>query len=442
MIIYNLANKNKFYQPKDWERRRETIGSDFEDPRDPFEKDYGRIIHSSSFRRLQAKTQIVGLGAGDFHRTRLTHSLEVAQIARGIVIKLNAGPPFVSQQYLIDASLVEAAALAHDLGHPPFGHFGEDSLNICMADYGGFEGNAHTFRILTHLAGNGRIGLNVTRALLLSVMKYPILLDDKVFISSKDDLTKDFITPKVGAFLCDKPTFDWVLDRFTTEEQAYFTQTKLISAEQMTCHKTLESSIIELADDIAYGTHDIEDSLCLKMVSTKDLALLLEPFAENDEYPQLKISYQQLCSLSATEELDKYIVKQVLSEIIAAFITKVDLEEVSPKFSERLRYQVKLPQLLQDLLAALHKLVAEKVIDSQRIRIANSRGGFVIKRLFEAMMNYVKLLPIADRELLQRNNSESYRARVVCDYIAGMTDSFALAMHEHLFGGSSNHWEL
>src|SRR6185437_16767213 len=254
MIIYN-SSKNKLYNAQDIERRCQMGPTAAGDYRDHFEKDYGRIVHSAAFRRLQAKTQIVGLDGGDFHRTRLTHSLEVAQIARGMIIKLNANSDLFHKECLLDVSLIEAAALAHDIGHPPFGHQGEQALHRCMLNYGGFEGNAHTFRILTRLEGDGQYGLNLTRGVLFATIKYPIILDDALGTA---DTKQD--PPKTGVFRADEDAFQWILSSLAPEEAAYLQQHTLgTTGYNMTLHKTLESSIIELADDIAYSTHDIED---------------------------------------------------------------------------------------------------------------------------------------------------------------------------------------
>nr|MDA8354110.1 dNTP triphosphohydrolase [Bacillota bacterium] len=134
--MWLAGGENRLYGPEDRERRFGGGARSGRDLRDPFERDYGRIIHSAAFRRLQAKKQVIGTDAGDFHRTRLTHSMEVAQIARGITLSLNRRSPLLQAGEKIDVSLVEAAALAHDLGHPPFGHEGERALHQCMLPYG------------------------------------------------------------------------------------------------------------------------------------------------------------------------------------------------------------------------------------------------------------------------------------------------------------------
>ena len=157
-----------------WKERRAPAGIQRqEDQREEYERDRARVIHSSAFRRLQAKTQILGVLEGDFHRTRLTHSMEVAQIGRGLVLNLQKRFPELND-LLPRLEQIETTGLAHDLGHPPFGHGGETALNCAMADYGGFEGNGQTLRILTRLESHTlENGLDLTRRTLLGVLKYP-----------------------------------------------------------------------------------------------------------------------------------------------------------------------------------------------------------------------------------------------------------------------------
>ncbi|MFD1203775.1 dGTP triphosphohydrolase [Sporosarcina contaminans] len=166
MYLVSSGKNNKLYTDSDMQRISNQDDQGRVGNRDEFERDYGRIIHSSAFRRLQGKTQVFGPSEGDFHRTRLTHTLEVSQIARGIAIQLNEKEiKKINKDFWIDISLIESAALAHDLGHPPYGHQGERALNACVLKYTnnkyGFEGNAHTLRLLTKLEGNVNIGVKI-----------------------------------------------------------------------------------------------------------------------------------------------------------------------------------------------------------------------------------------------------------------------------------------
>ncbi|MGB1875257.1 MAG: dGTP triphosphohydrolase, partial [Akkermansiaceae bacterium] len=166
---------NTFYNAFDTERI-EDWGSGADDFRTPFQVDRDRVLHTPAFRRLQSKTQVFWSGEYDFYRTRLTHSLEVAQIGRSICHWLSHSSDLLQPDYFIDPDLVEVVCMSHDLGHPPFGHAGERSLNYLMKDYGGFEGNAQTLRLLAdRIFSVKRTGMNPTRAFLDGILKYKTL---------------------------------------------------------------------------------------------------------------------------------------------------------------------------------------------------------------------------------------------------------------------------
>ncbi|TCS96433.1 dGTPase [Hazenella coriacea] len=421
---------NPFYLPSDQERQISSSHKKY-DARDPFEKDYGRIVHSAAFRRLQAKTQVITSEVGDFHRTRLTHSMEVAQIARGIGISLNHLHPLFKEEYALDLSLIEAAALAHDLGHPPFGHRGEQALHQCMRLFGGFEGNAHTFRILTRLEGDRENGLNVTRGLLLSVMKYPILLN-----KAMERVENQELPPKASAFQSEKEAFQWALAPFSEEEKEFLQATSAQGRYRLTQHRTFECSIIELADDIAYGTHDFEDAIHLGLIRLTRLKELLSSFS-NHAYPELEQAMNDLVQLQEDHDHIKYRLKKIFSRIISTFITHIQIKEnIGQLGSPRLRFVAYLPDDLNQLLTELKQVVADQVISSQPVQIIAWKGSYMIQQMFQAMMNEERLLPEHDREKLSQDPSDAHKARLVCDYIAGMTDPFAMKMYTRLFGES------
>ncbi len=220
------------YGPEAWERFVD------EPPkrtgRTPFERDRARVVHSSALRRLSAKTQVMGAGTDDFVRNRLTHSLEVAQVARELGKALGCDP-----------DIVDSAALAHDLGHPPFGHNGEEALDQAAADIGGFEGNAQTLRLLSRLEAKafsvelGRsVGLNLTRATLSACVKYPWSRDDAPQAAQTSSGVGKF-----GAYADDAEVFNW------------------LRAGAPDNRRPVEAQVMDLSDDIAYSVHDVEDGV-------------------------------------------------------------------------------------------------------------------------------------------------------------------------------------
>ncbi|WP_227013624.1 anti-phage deoxyguanosine triphosphatase [Paenibacillus psychroresistens] len=417
--------ENTFYSDSDKQRKADSEKARQRlSVRDGFERDFGRIIHSSTFRRLQSKTQVIGIGEGDFHRTRLTHSLEVSQIARGIATTLNVQAPELQNNNKLDTSLIETAALAHDLGHPPFGHKGERSLHKHMQAFGlGFEGNAHTFRLLTNLEGSEGTGLDLTRATLLSILKYPAVISSLVHPSIKDE------PPKSSFFDEDLAAFEWLIADFTEAEKAFFMQVSKPNTNKhiKTMTKTLECTIIELADDIAYGTHDLQDALKLKLIDLELLVTTLQNRKAN-------------CSDRIIEAIDAFIlpadpksrINELFADLISAFITDIRITKRNDFLSNRLKYCAELSEGNHSLLEDLKNLVVEHVIFSQRVQTSEWRGGIIIDRLFEAMIEDKRLLPELDRAAWIKG-SDKVNARIVCDYIAGMTDTYALKIYSRLF---------
>lgn len=427
-MILHKALQNSFYNEFDFQRKIDSENAKQRvSVRDDFERDYGRIIHSAAFRRLQAKTQVIAVSEGDFHRTRLTHSLEVAQIARGISTSLNDNDIFLKDtDDKIDTSLVEAAALAHDLGHPPFGHQGERALNKCMRRLDlNFEGNAHTFRLLTYLEGSRGMGLDLTRASLLSILKYPAVMKD---INNINVLDKP---PKSSVFDEDEAMFKWVIQEFSTDEQEYITEhSDFVDGKHYnTINKTLECSIVELADDIAYATYDLEDSLKLNLIERAHLLKVLESH-KGTTSNRITAAIDRFLSHNDNE---KYRVKQLFADLVSGFINDITIEEKMPGLSsKRLRFKAVMPTATTELLEDLKKLVLEHVIMSQRVQTFEWRGGRIIERLFESMINDKRLLP-ENEKFWWSTSSDSHNARLVCDYIAGMTDNYALKMYSRLF---------
>jgi len=260
-----------------WKERRAPAGIQRqEDQREEYERDRARVIHSSAFRRLQAKTQILGVLEGDFHRTRLTHSMEVAQIGRGLVLNLQKRFPELND-LLPRLEQIETTGLAHDLGHPPFGHGGETALNCAMADYGGFEGNGQTLRILTRLESHTpENGLDLTRRTLLGVLKYPAPYSNLCSTSTPETTDKSVNLnfqhtrepPK--CFLdTEQEVFNWILAPLSNSDQVRFCEYThpTTHSHGRSVHKALDTSLMNLADDIAYGIHDFEDGIVLRLLT-------------------------------------------------------------------------------------------------------------------------------------------------------------------------------
>ncbi|OYD09885.1 anti-phage deoxyguanosine triphosphatase [Paludifilum halophilum] len=423
--------ENPFYSKEDRKRRFGERSRSNREIRDDFERDYGRIIHSAAFRRLQAKKQVIGTEVGDFHRTRLTHSLETAQIARGIALSLNHRSERLQEGAKIDISLVEAASLAHDLGHPPFGHEGERALNGCMLEEGGFEGNAHTFRLLTRLEGKKGEGLNLTRGLLMAVLKYPIVYDEELL----RDAGRRGWPPKASIFNCDRETFEWVLAPLSEEERAFYLEQKepsRLDCPQRTLNLSFECSIVELADDIAYATHDLEDAINLQLVECEELQAILTRGGYG-RYEEVERAAEVTRFLNPRREDFKSDLKQLFAFLISAFVNRIEMIQVGEtSFRDRLKYRAVLPDDLKELNARLKEVVEKRVIHSPQVRAMGWRGERVVRMLFDAYREEMKLLPENDRKKIERNPDS--RLRVVCDYIAGMTDPFALKMYDRLYG--------
>ncbi len=405
--------------------------------RDPFERDYGRVIHSAAIRRLQAKTQVIGIEEGDFHRTRLTHSLEVAQIARGIVVYLNDTCPILRDiGGAIDNSLVETGALAHDIGHPPFGHKGERSLNKLMVNAGacGFEGNAQTLRILTKLEGHNDVGLKLSRATLLSIMKYPIpfstATNERFYAADEKNKLKP---PKSNVYDEDIEVFQQLLSVYSEEERQYLTAYNRCEGNERhhkSVHKTLECSIVELADDIAYNTYDVQDGMKLGLIRLRHLQSVIAEMKDSMEgLADKSANVLKLTTVESAEEQET--MRQFFADLVNLFIRSVKLVQTNPdSFSPRFRYKAEMSVQAKQLLAVLkERLVEPNIIFSQRVQTMEWKGSFMVERLFDAMMNDKLLLP----EEYRKDWADGREARLVCDYIAGMTDSYALKMYARLF---------
>lgn len=485
----------KLYSDKDSKRPVSHPSSEEEPYRTPWRRDYGRLVHSPAFRRLAGKTQLFPGPDSDFFRTRLTHSLEVAQIAKSIAIRINNTHEYFKTDP-IDTDIVETAALAHDLGHPPFGHNGEHALDQVMSDWGGFEGNAQTLRILCRLekrqtytsdeksrpipiridGQENRAGLNLTYRTLAAVLKY-----DQAIPARRADRRHCPMPPK-DEDVC----------------KGYYESEKSIVAD-IKAHvgnapdkplRTIECSIMDVADDIAYSTYDLEDAFKanfltpVSMMSASDEVMAKVAKTVSDrlgkyysDYPESErtFSKQQVVDAlfgifsniydasgkSLGQALEKkvplgragamaaevvfkasanavdngYSRATLTSELVGAFIRSVQLtfDKQCPTLS-----QARLEIQTFKHVEVLKNFAFQSLIMSPRLKVTEHRGQEIITRIFEALTVKGGELRLPDdvRLLYDKLKSEADQKRMVCDFIACMTDRYALQFYNRLFGTS------
>lgn len=439
----------KYHMSEYWlERRLKKVSKRQQDHRDPFQRDRARILHSAAFRRLQSKTQVMGSGQSDFYRTRLTHSLEAAQIGSGITAQLRCKfPELCKSLFPSTDSLVEAICLAHDIGHPPFGHGGEVALNYMMRDHGGFEGNGQTFRIVARLEPFSKShGMNLSRRTLLGLLKYPQtlnVLNNQTINTSIDNFRQlkasEWHPPK-GLYLDDKDIIDWLLNPLSSSDRALFQSIKTLkNGHHKTQFKSLDCSIMELADDIAYGIHDLEDAIVTGVVNQTDFDehVIKKLLTLDDDW--LTQYCQTLTSKLFSEQ--HYLQKDAIGGLVNYLITAVELTDLNSlnskvNFDEPLlQYNATLPKVTMSALKIFKDFVYNFVIKQTSIQRLEYRGQQIVMELFEALSSDpLRLLPnnSAKRWQQAKNNDEN-EFRVIADYIAGMTDEYATKLYQTLF---------
>ncbi len=418
-----------------------------DDHRSPFQRDRARILHSAAFRRLQSKTQVMGSGQSDFYRTRLTHSLEAAQIGSGISAQLrNKYPELGSELFPDDDTLIESLCLAHDIGHPPFGHGGEVALNFMMRDHGGFEGNGQTFRIVSYLEPfSEHHGMNLARRTLLGLIKYPQTLDKltngnatKIPDNFRQLKAADWHPPK-GLFQDDIHTLDWVLAPLTDADHQLFQQSESFdNAHGKTLYKSLDCSIMELADDIAYGIHDLEDAIVTGVVQQQDFEqYVIAPLQALDD-PWLQQLSENLSQQLFSQKT--YQQKEAIGGLVNYLITAIVLVDLNSEqqlnFAEPLlRFNAKHPANARKVLQIFKRFVFDFVIKRTEIQHHEYRGQQIVMELFEALASDPhRLLPknaLLSYQHAQIKGLNSYR--VIADYVASMTDDFATHLYRSLF---------
>lgn len=444
-------------------RRLKKVTNRQQDHRDPFQRDRARILHSASFRRLQSKTQVMGSGQSDFYRTRLTHSLEAAQIGSGITAQLRSKEPELCEALFPDSdSLIETICLAHDIGHPPFGHGGEIALNYMMRDHGGFEGNGQTLRIVARLETfSEHFGMNLTRRTLLGLMKYPQLIETLSKASKPNNignfrqLKADEWHPPKGLYSDDQDIINWILQPLSETDRALFqsmsrqsisdqspTSQHVTLQDKSKHHKTrfksLDCSIMELADDIAYGIHDLEDAIVTKVVNRDDFDReVIKKLQQIDD------TWLQEYSETLTAKLfsdHHHLQKDAIGGLVNYLITAIKLTDLNEQeeinFAEPLlRYNATLSESTAKALQIFKDFVYFYVIKLTSLQRLEYRGQQIVMELFEALSSDpIRLLPSNSAKRWQQAvDSNANQQRIIADYIAGMTDDYATRLYQSLF---------
>ncbi len=365
-------------------------GRQFAEPspntRTEFQRDRDRIVHSSAFRRLEYKTQVFVNHEGDMFRTRLTHSIEVAQIGRSIarILKLNE-------------ALAETIALAHDLGHTPFGHAGQDILNACMADFGGFEHNLQSLRIVDELEEKYADfnGLNLTFETREGILKHCSLSNAKKL-------------GKLG-------------QRFINKQQP-----------------GLEAQITNIADEIAYNNHDIDDGLRAGLISIDGLCQV-SLFYEQHEI--VMAAYPKLSEKRATHEIIRRMINCQVTDFLAT--TTQRLVEVNPSAREDVLKQpeplVGFSEGMRLMNLELKQFLRDNLYRHYRVHRMSAKAANIIRSLFDAFINDPRLLPPEQQKhvlSLKQDIGDAGCARAIADYIAGMTDRYAIREYERIFNAT------
>ncbi|MDG1273152.1 MAG: deoxyguanosinetriphosphate triphosphohydrolase [Alphaproteobacteria bacterium] len=352
--------------------------------RSVYQRDRDRILHSGAFRKLKYKTQVFVYHEGDYYRTRLTHSLEVAQIARSL-----------SRALGLNEDLAEALALAHDFGHTPFGHAGEDALDKLMRPYGGFDHNDQTLRIITHLEQRYAEfdGLNLTWETIEGICKHngPVPKNSSQTIQEIDSL--------MGL--------------------------------ELSLFGSLESQIAALADDVAYNAHDLDDGLRAGLFSFQDLSdvTIIKPIITmlSDRYPGISKGRM-------IHELSRRTVNLLVTDLLTE--THSRLLRIKPSSSQDVR-AANIPMVcfsgpLQEQIEELKSFLFQSMYRHYKVNRMASKAQRIIKGLFELFMSEPNCLPV-EWQNNHQTNSNLMQARRVSDYIAGMTDRYALLEYDRLF---------
>ena len=396
--------------------------------RGEFARDRARVLHSSALRRLGAKTQVLSPEKGDFARTRLTHSLEVAQVGREMASELG-----------IDPDVVDMACLAHDLGHPPFGHNGETALNEWASEIGGFEGNAQTLRLLTRIepkvfsASGETRGLNLTRASLDATCKYPWTVSEAVRDSGASKGVK------FGVYADDEAVFAWLRDGAPSRQ------------------KCIEAQVMDFADDVAYSVHDFEDAIVSGYINLRELAdrgsreSLIDKISLwnggeidrsqlSEAFEHLERNEYWLNSFSETPQ-DLATLKNLTSSLIGEFVQASTARTLESAGSQATRFQSQLlvPSAIRAQISVLKGLVSAFLMSHDSRRPFYEWQRALLTELADALLakNGAEL-DAYSTGAFNAAQGEAAKRRVIVDQVACLTDQSALTLHNRLVGGRSS----
>ena len=364
--------------------------------RSPYQRDRDRIIHSSAFRRLKHKTQVFVEHEGDYYRTRLTHTIEVAQVARTIAGVLG-----------LNTDLAEAVALAHDLGHTPFGHTGEDAMERLMKPYGGFDHNAQALRIVTKLERHYADfdGLNLTWETLEGIAKHngPVTGENA---DKKHNGPLPYALAEVNA--------QWDLELDT--------------------HASAEAQVAAIADDVAYSHHDLHDGLRSGLFTEADLMELPVTGPAFEEVDRL---YPDLDNMRRRHEALRRVFGRMVEDVIA--VAQNRLTSAQPKSVDDIRHMgttiIRFSKPLYQDLKAVRSFLFHRMYRAPSVMAVRAEVTRMVDDLFPLFMKQPDLLPQEWQGDVRTASDETQLARVVADYVAGMTDRFAIQEHARLFGG-------
>lgn len=409
---------NRFYNAFD----HESLGGGRKrDYRTPFQMDRDRIIHAQAFRKLQSKTQVFLSGEYDFYRTRLTHSMEVAQIGRSICAYLRSRGAPLRGDFYIDSDLVEAVCLAHDLGHPPFGHSGERTLQELMVSWGGFEGNAQTLHLLTETLYQNEAGVRgmaPTRALLDGVLKYK-----KLF--------REFPAPPTNHFIYDPQE----RHRAFVFGSAAIPPT-LHAGEALNAFKSIECQIMDWADDAAYSLNDIVDGVKAGFLTLERI----ETWAAGEPMdPERKRWLTHLFSAVREDRLESAFAQRV-----GVFITACRLrarENFMAARTNRYRFELVVAPAAEREASFYKKMANDIIFESPQLQQMEHKARKVLFELWDSCWrNYVEkgsrvinILPPRVGRMIEAEKTEAGKARQICDWLAGLTDGNIVRTYRRLF---------